>query len=312
MTRTLTVAAPAKINLDLRVAGLRPDGYHELRTLFQSIGLHDTVTLTLRRGPFTVRSRSPRVPRDQNNIAWHAAQVLWTALGRAGLPDGVAVSIKKRIPMCGGLGGGSSDAAAVLRGLTVLWDVPRGRPALRALAARVGADVPFLLAGGLQRGTGRGDCLRRLRDLPPLWVVLAVPPFGVSTPDAYRWFDEHRLGANSEPHRLGANSEPHRRWRVRLGSLRNDLESPVAARFPDIGRVTARLRALGAAHAAMTGSGSTVFGLFRVSESARIARRKLRLAGWRTGITCTVGHLDFTRLTGVGAVSDIDRVDSRC
>ena len=301
MTPTVTVVAPAKINLDLRVVGRRPDGYHDLCTLFQSIQLHDTVTLTARRGPLTVRSRSPRVPRDQSNIAWHAAQELWTAVGRAGPPEGVAVRISKCIPMQGGLGGGSSDAAAVLRGLAVLWNVPRGRRALPALASRLGADVPFLLDGGLQRGTGRGDCLRRLRDLPPLWVVLAVPPFGVSTPDAFDWFDK------GEP---PVRTEPHPRWRGRLGTLSNDLELPVVVRFPAIARATSRLRALGASHAAMTGSGSTVFGLFRASEKAHLARQRLRMPGWRVGVTRTVGHVDFARLTGVVSAGNVNPGES--
>lgn len=292
MIRTVELAAPAKINLDLRVTGTRRDGYHELRTLFQALELHDTVTLTRRPGPLVVRSRSRRVPRDRQNIGWTAAQALWTALGRGGPPVGVAVSIRKRIPLCGGLGGGSSNAAAVLRGLAILWDAPRavgGMRSLKKLALSIGADVPFLLTGGLALGTGRGDSIRRLPALPPLWVVLAVPHFGVSTPDAYRWFDNF-------PSAVRNDELLPRRWRRRLDALQNHLEAPVVERHPEIGDCILRLRQLGAAHTAMTGSGSTVFGLFHGQELAEAARRRLRAPGWHTVLTRTLDREEFRGL----------------
>ena len=176
---TITIHAPAKLNLDLRIVGRRADGYHNLRTLFQSIALHDTVRLSARPGPLTVRGRTRALPRDRANLVWKAADILWSDLGRRGPPSGVSVSITKAIPRAGGLGGGSSDAASALRGLCALWKVSIGKSRLSELAARVGSDVPYFLTGGLVLGVGRGERLRPLPDLGRYWVVLAVPQFGV-------------------------------------------------------------------------------------------------------------------------------------
>ena len=284
----VVVAAPAKLNLDLRIVGRRRDGYHELRTIFQSLALHDVVTVRTRPGPLRVRSRSPRVPSDERNLVWTAAQALWEALGREGDPAGVSVTIRKVIPIGGGLGGGSSDAAAALRGLVAHWGATLGRRELVEVAARVGSDVPYLLSGGTALGTGRGDEIRPIQELRSLWVVLAAPPFGVSSASAYQWFRE-RGGVPS------AEGLP-RGWRRRLSGLRNDLEAPVAARHPEIPKMIVRLRRSGAVHAAMTGSGSTVFGLFERQASAASARLAVRAPGWRTVLTRTTDRASFRRL----------------
>ena len=289
--RSAVVRAPAKINLDLRVLGVRRDGYHEIRTLFQSVSLHDTLTLTRRPGRLTVRSRTPTVPRDEMNLVWDAARLLWHGVGRRGDPQGVAISIAKRIPMAAGLGGGSSDAASALRGLCALWEVSPSIGRLRELGASVGADVPYFLTGGLSLGTGRGGRLRRLADLERYWVVLAIPRFGVPTASAYAWFD--RVGRSS-------TAGLPRAWRGKLNGLCNDLQAPVASRHPDIGGMVERLQATGAAHAAMTGSGSAVFALYRRQADAVAARRAARCPGWRTLLSRTVGASAFARLTGLG------------
>ena len=282
------VRAPAKLNLDLRILGRRSDGYHELRTLFQSIALHDTLKFRRRPGRLTVRSRTPDVPRDEQNLVWDAAQRLWDSLGRRGDPEGVAVTITKRIPMAAGLGGGSSDAASAFRGLCALWDVSPSLGRLRELGASVGADVPYFFTGGLSLGTGRGTRLRRLVDVDRYWIVLAVPRFGVPTASAYAWFD--RAGSRSV-------ARLPRGWRSELTGLRNELQRPVVARYPDIGVMVDRLLATGAAHAAMTGSGSSVFALYRRRADAVAARRAARLRGWRTLLSWTLGSAEFERFT---------------
>ena len=287
-----TVRAPAKLNLDLRILGRRSDGYHELRTLFQSIALHDTLKFTRRPGRLTVRSRTLAVPRDDMNLVWDAARTLWDSLGRRGDPHGVAVTITKRIPMAAGLGGGSSDAAGALRGLCALWDVSPSLARLRELGASVGADVPYFLIGGLSLGTGRGGRLRRLVDLDRYWIVLAVPSFGVPTATAYRWFDRADRGSTV---RLPSG------WRGQLGGLRNELQPPVVARHPDIGVMVERLQATGAVHAAMTGSGSSVFALYRRRTDAVAARRSARRAGWRILLSWMLGAAEFGRLTALEA-----------
>lgn len=285
---SVVVHAPAKLNLDLRILGQRSDGYHEIKTLFQSISLHDTLRLTPRRGRMTVTSRTQAVPRDETNLVWRAAQVLWDSRGHRGEPEGVAVAITKRIPMAGGLGGGSSDAASALRGLCVLWGLSLSVRRLHELAARIGADVPYFLAGGLVLGTGRGIQLRRLVDLESYWVVLAVPDFGVPTASAYAWYDQDgRIPTAGLP----------RGWRGRFDMLHNDLQASVVNRYPAIGAMVERLRSTGVAHSAMTGSGSTVFALYRDKAHAVAARRAARLPGWRTILSSTVGSVEFSRLS---------------
>ena len=286
----MTINAPAKLNLDLRILGRRGDGYHELRTLLQTVSLHDTLTLTPRAGLLTVRSRTRSMPRDELNLVWKTAALLWESLGHRGAPRGVAITITKRIPMAGGLGGGSSDAAGALRGLCAVWNTSPSRRRLQALAGQIGSDVPFFLRGGLARGLGRGDQLRQLADLDRLWVVLAVPRFGVPTDSAYRWFD------GSDP------AEPlplPRRWRGRWELLRNDLERPVVARHREIADMIERLRSTRAVQAAMTGSGSTVYGLYRRETDALAARRRVRSAGWQTTLSRTLSHGEYARLTAL-------------
>ena len=186
------VRAHAKINVSLHVGAVQPDGFHPVRTVFQSLALHDTLEVMVRRGPFTLTSSDPAVPADGRNLVARAAEALWALLGRAGRPSGVAIHLAKQIPVQAGLGGGSSDAAAALVALARAW---RARLTLNDLmqpAARLGADVPYFLVGGTALGLGHGDELYPLEDLAPQHVVLALPGFGVSTADAYRWFDEDR------------------------------------------------------------------------------------------------------------------------
>ena len=160
--RTLVSRAYAKVNLDLRVLGTRPDGFHELRTVFQAIELHDTLTWTERPGPFTVKCRTPGVPTDDSNLVWQAADRLWKALGRGGRPRDAVVTIDKQIPLQAGLGGGSADAAAALLALARLWG---GAPLtlLREVGTSIGADVSFFfrearpLAWGLARRSTRSS-----------------------------------------------------------------------------------------------------------------------------------------------------------
>lgn len=281
------VGAPAKINLDLRVLGRRADGYHDVRTILQSVALHDVVSLTARPGPLLVWCRQDAVPRGSSNLVWTAARLLWQALDREGQPRGVSIGIVKRVPVAAGLGGASSNAASVLRVLGRWWSAPP--TTLRTVAATVGSDVPFFLKGGTVLATGRGERTRTLPPLPRYWVVLARPGFGVSTPAAYAWWDRDRPV-------VGPVARPAARWRHQLHHLANDLEASVVRRHPEIGEMVDRLRVVGAEAAAMTGSGSTVFGLFGTRAGAVRARRRVRRRGWRTWLTRTVGPAELARL----------------
>jgi 4-diphosphocytidyl-2-C-methyl-D-erythritol kinase len=270
----MRVHAFAKINLSLRILDVLADGYHELRTIFQSISLHDTLTIRRVRGPFWLVCDDVACPADSTNLVWRAAEAVWTASGRPGPPRNVGVTLTKQIPVAAGLGGGSSDAAAALRAFARLWRVDAKR--LPGIAASLGADVPYFLEGGTVLGLGRGDVLYPLIDQPRAWVTLIIPAFGISTKDAYSWFDQEIAG---DPHDRGGTNLPVRAGAdARIGPYDeccNDLEPAVSKRYPEISRIVASLRGAGASYAAMTGSGSTVFGLFDRKPAAVRAARSL-------------------------------------
>ena len=291
----MKLRACAKINRSLLVRGLRPDGYHDLETVFQSLALHDTLEFTEASEGITIACPAPGVPLDERNLVWKAAQLVWRAAGRAGEPVGRA-EITKQIPAQGGLGGGSADGAASLVGWNQLWGAGLSPDSLRGLAAGLGADVPFFLVGGTALGLNRGDDLRPLDDLPPRWVVLVFPPFGVSTPEAFRWWDEDQAGLAAGDVRQAAMSRvttialpvASRESQADLPVVFNDLEGPVSRRHPELIRIREQLEAAGAERAAMTGSGSTMFGLFAGETAAKAAEAVLGSAGWRTLLTRTV------------------------
>jgi 4-diphosphocytidyl-2-C-methyl-D-erythritol kinase len=292
-SEAVVLRACAKINLDLRILGSRPDGFHDLRTIFQSIALHDIVTLSPRRGPFTITCDDPQLPTDHRNLVWKAASLLWRTAGRgrSDTPSNVLVHLAKRVPQEAGLGGGSADAAVTLLGLSRLWQLDVDVPTLSRIAAQLGADVPFFLVGGTALGLGRGDDIHPLQDLPSTHVVVVRPSFGVSTAEAYTWYDqEPRRRARSAGGRaLPAGWPP---WAM---NLRNDLESAVARRHPSIGRIKQSLLDAGAVLAAMSGSGSAVFGLFERADTARRAANDLDRPGWQVVTTRTLSRAEYGR-----------------
>jgi 4-diphosphocytidyl-2-C-methyl-D-erythritol kinase len=277
--RTLKVHAPAKINLSLRVVAVRADGYHELQTVFQSIALYDTLTIHAERGPFRLEADDPACPGDSTNLVWRAVEQLWAAAGRRGAVKGLAIRLTKRIPVQAGLGGGSSDGAAAIRAVGALLRVSPERQ--RIVAVSLGADVPYFLEGGTALGLGRGDQLYPLIDRPSTWVALVLPSFGVSTKDAFGWWDEAGVRASE-------SSEPS-----------NDLQAPVAARYPEVNRIARALTRAGASYAAMSGSGSAVFGLFKRRVDAQRAAANLAGLARRTFVTRTLDRADYQRLAGV-------------
>ena len=303
----VTIRAHAKINLDLRVLGPRPDGFHELRTVFQAIALHDTIQCIPRQGPFAIECAAAGVPLDQSNLVWRAAEALWRSLRRSGPVRDVVIRLEKRIPLQSGLGGGSADAAATLVGLVRAWRVPVRPGQLTDVAATLGADVPFFLAGGTALGLGRGDEIYPLADLPRHWVVLLLPGFGVSTGDAYGWYDGERELARGpsvrEPQHVPGP------WPSRAAQMINDLEAPIARHHPEIDQMKAALRRAGALAAAMSGSGSTVFGLFQKRRDAILALERLSGSGWGVLLTESLGRVEYARrsrgiplrLAGIGA-----------
>ena len=286
----LTLPAFAKINLDLRILGVRPDGFHDLKTVFQSLALHDVLTITARKGPFAIECDDPKIPTDERNLIWRAAAILWRTAGRRGeKPRDALVRLRKRIPAEAGLGGGSADATMAILGLARIWKLDLDLPTISRLAAGVGADAPFFLVGGTALGLGRGDDIYPLADLPRTHVVLVRPQFGISTVEAYGWYDnEPRRRRRESPGRPLPESWPA--WAL---NLRNDLEPAVTAHHPTIGRIRQALREAGAAVAAMSGSGSTVFGLFEQSDAARRTASDLARRGWLVASTRTLTRAEY-------------------
>ncbi len=272
----LVVSCPAKINLHLEVLGRRPDGYHELRTVFAAVGLWDTLILERAEGEVTLQVHpAGGVPAGEDNLVMRAAREFQRRLGlNQGSPPGARLTLCKRIPVAGGMGGGSANAAAALVGLDRLWESGAAEEELRVMAAAVGADAPFFLVGGVAWGTGRGDEVLPLPDLPPWWVVLLPSQAPVSTARVYA-----SLGA---PPVGDAPPSPVYDWirqggELPLDACRNDLEPVVLEQFPE---VKERFRTLAAEQPRLTmvsGSGGTVFALFDSEESAR--RCAGRLAG---------------------------------
>ncbi len=293
MTHSVTVRAHAKINLDLRVLGPRPDGYHELRTVFQSISLHDVIECVPREGPLAIECETAAVPLDSSNLVWRAAEALSRALRRRAPVRDVLIRLHKNIPLQAGLGGGSADAAATLLGLARLWNVPLRPPQLTDVAAALGADVPFFLSGGTALGLGRGDEVYPLADLPRHWIVLLVPGFGVSTADAYNWYDSERdLSRGGSAREAQHVPGP---WPSRAAQMINDLEAPIARHHPEIDQMRTALRRAGALAAAMSGSGSAVFGLFQKRADALAAVEGLSGSGWRVLLTESLDRGEYAR-----------------
>jgi 4-diphosphocytidyl-2-C-methyl-D-erythritol kinase len=290
---SLTLPAFAKVNLDLRVLGVRADGFHDLRTIFQSLALHDVLTFTRRPGAFRIVCDDPKLPTDRRNLIWKAASLLWRTVGRrrGDTPRNVLVELRKRVPPAAGLGGGSADAATTLVGLSRLWSLEIDVPTMSRLAAGLGADVPFFLVGGTALGLGRGDDIYPLVDLPRTYVVVVRPKFGVSTVEAYGWYDSEPRRPMREPPRRALPD----RWPEWAASLRNDLEPAVIQHHPTIARIKHALMDAGAILAAMSGSGSAVFGLFDREDAARRTASDLARPGWQVVCTRTLTRSEYGR-----------------
>jgi len=288
--RLVHLPAFAKINTCLYVLGRRSDGYHELRTIFQLIGLHDTLECALlRRGGVALECDDPALPLGRENLVWRAVDAARRALG---LRAGVHVRLEKRIPVARGLGGGSSDAAAAILGVERLAGRALAPEARMRIAATLGSDVTFFLCGGRALGLGRGEEIYPLPDAPKA-AVLVVSPAGiaVSTRQAYGWLKAPQLTAAAPERKL-------RRfcalcWSGQGSLLENDFEAPVFRRHPRLARMRRALLRHGAAGAALAGSGSAVFGIFQSPAQAR--RAAFAFPGDQVFLTETVSREEYRR-----------------
>lgn len=295
---TVRARAYAKINLLLAVGPRRPDGYHELVSLMQSVGLHDTLDVSFARAgapPVHIRCTHPEVPHDGRNLVWRAVSAFQAEFG---LADPVTIALDKGIPVAAGLAGGSADAAATLRALSCLHDRPGENGRLSQVAAGLGADVPFCLIGGTARAEGVGERLTPLPVHPGIWLVLWKPPGGVPTAAVYDRLDERRPldaawpGRREAEERLEAAVEALAAGDLAaLGRLlQNDLAPVTEELRPEVREARERLLRAGAAGALMSGSGPTVFALARSEAEARILSRSVRDLHGETFVTRMVGR----------------------
>ena len=268
--KSVRIPAFAKINSCLHIIAKRPDGYHELRTIFQTISLHDTLELSLMPETGIVfESSDPDLPVGPGNLVYRAIEAIGSELGIRG---GVRARLEKTIPVARGLGGGSSDAAAALIGVLRLTKKTLPLAKLVEIAAGLGADVPFFLFGGRALAVNRGDEIYPLPDEPKRSVVVVSPKgIGVSTKDAYEWASAE-LTKGSEPHKLFRFCALC--WSRQESRLSNDFEGPVFRRHPRLEEIRAGLLKRGATDAALAGSGSAVFGIFRNPAQARRSARE--------------------------------------
>jgi len=278
---------PAKINLGLHIHGKREDGFHELETIFQMVSLYDDVELELLSSGIKLECDTPGVPTDDTNLVCKAALLLRQSYQVEG--KGVSIRLKKKIPFGAGLGGGSGNAAGVLMGLNRLWDLNIEREKLLTLAAELGSDVPFFLTSPCALGMGRGEQLEALEHCAKFQVLLVFPGFPVATSWVYQ---NLKLKLTKRENNISILRKNLSLSDITsLGSrLYNDLEPVVIQRFPEVQVVKDELEAWGALGVLLSGSGSTVFGIFDDPEKARVACAGLN-GTWERVIVETIESL---------------------
>ena len=332
---TVSVRSFAKINLGLYIGAPRPDGFHDLRTVYQTIGLHDVVRVSVGRGSgIEILCKHPQVPRDSSNTCHRIAERVMEELGAKGR---VTIEVEKRLPVQGGLGAASSNAVATMLALERALKKSLSRATCLRIAADVGSDLPLFVIGGAVLGVGRGEEVYPLRDWPATPMVVITPEVGVSTPlafadwdggtgdaspelfrrDARRYATNHELTHSSSSDRLLAvgrvlsswlcgspNTGAPARGGSRAGSLlldlvrtgiENDFERVVFPKHPELRDIKRALERAGARYASLSGSGSTLYGLFRSRAEAVKAASLLRKRGWRAVATSTLTRQEYWR-----------------
>jgi len=338
---SVTVRSFAKINLGLCIGSLRPDGFHDLRTIYQTIALHDVVRVEVTRGGgIEIRCKDPRVPKDQSNTCYRIIEPVMAALGARGR---VIIEIEKKLPVQGGLGGGSANALAVLLALERVFKKHLPDDDKLRIAAAVGSDLPLFLLGGGVLGLGHGEEVYPLPDLPSVACVIATPEISISTPKAFADWDSLEVSAKGAAERAGSPSKaakltastPSDRmlvcgrrfsaWlsglsqnKIRTGKalsgvlvargrgraenplldlvrtgIENDFERVVFPQYPELIKVKRVLEEAGAFYASLSGSGSTIYGLFASRAAAARAVARLRKAGTPAVATTTLTRQQY-------------------
>lgn len=303
-TLSVTIPSFAKINWSLRILGRRPDGYHEIQTILQTISLHDELCFDARNDDTVVLScNDPLIPTDGSNLIVGAASALRR---RFKVSHGANVRLEKRIPAKGGLGGGSSNAAVTLLALAHLWNLRVELSELLEIAATLGADVPFFLLGGIALASGIGTFLETIPDdnLPIKRLIIVTPKATVSTIDAYQALRVPALTSTSADSILSSSRAGEILRFADPSTLQNDFEEVIFEAEPEIEQVKKALIRAGASASLLAGSGSSVFGIFENEYSQVRALRELQAeVGWRVFPVATVSRQEYLRALGPCGVS---------
>ncbi|MFC1703234.1 4-(cytidine 5'-diphospho)-2-C-methyl-D-erythritol kinase [Candidatus Omnitrophota bacterium] len=283
--KPLTLKSPAKINLYLDVIRKRSDGYHDIYTIFERINLFDTIRFSKRsRGNITVSSSGNRIPQNGANIAYQAAQLLKEHFS---ISDGIRIHIQKRIPVAAGLGGGSSNAACVFEGLNRFWRLGLTQKRIQRLAERIGSDVPFFtLKSSFALGKGRGEQLKKISKLNPLWHILIVPKIALSAKAIYTALDRKKSPKKGKATKMLTKSRKSanmltyalRKHNLTLAHkyVMNTLEEPAARLCPSISKIKETMACHGVKTYALSGSGPAVFGLVNSRKEAEALKSKIQ------------------------------------
>ncbi len=255
---SLRIETPAKINLFLKILGRRPDGYHDIYSLVQTVDLYDVLTFTRANSGISLNCDSDDVPSDESNLVWKAASLLGRKIG---LPAGVRIELQKRIPVGAGLGGGSSDAAVTLKGLNILFGLGLDGRELAALAEELGSDVPLFFSTGQCLISGRGEIVERVKLPTSYRIVLILPDFSISTSWAYRQLRFPLTRRIPRPTFIIENATSQSFYKS-LKDIGNDFMDIIVHEHPDVEMVMNKLRLAGAPVVQLSGSGSAFFGLF--------------------------------------------------
>lgn len=271
---TLYEGAFAKVNLTLDVLGKREDGYHDIKSIMQTISLRDDIEIDVGTGkPWNLLCDKEHIPTDETNLAWKAAKLFFDTIGKD--PDGLEIRIVKRIPVQAGLGGGSADAAAVLRALNRHYGSPLSLPALAELGAQIGSDVPFCVLCGTAVVEGKGDRLRKLPDMPDCIFVVCKPEFSVSTPELYAKIDEKAIA--TRPNHQAVESA------ILAGDLLgvvnnvcNVFDPIVTEEHMELNYIKSIMNSYDGVGMQMTGSGSAVYAMVGEFEAAAVICNMLK------------------------------------
>lgn len=296
--RIVEISLPsfAKVNVHLRVLGRRDDGFHDIFTVFQTVSLADKLTFRTSEN-LNLQCDDPNIPVDGSNLILRAAAAL---RGRFAIDKGAEIFLRKKIPMGGGLGGGSSNAAVALLGLARLWEITPDKEIFSELASVLGSDVPFFLSGGTMFGSGRGTVIEEATDFESHLMLIVTPDIHVSTASAYAGIGAETLTKEESNRILRVCRSESGSPDFYSATMANDFEATVFAAFPEIGRVKQTLVDLGARVVLMSGSGASVFAVFDKQETRQTALKALdNEVNWRKFAVAAISRSEYREKMGI-------------